>query len=352
MKHVIKYEYDGEENLKSVTQPSETALRWQFVYEAGTHQLKELIDGRGNKTLMKYENHKVVEETDPLGHVTTFEYKPLQTRTENKATKAIIVQYLTNSGLATSVTHGVATTHETTETSTYNQADELLRPLTAMADTTTYNTTVMATEKARLTQKVTKRNGRRLDARCQKPKPFRTEGSRPTYGKVTAIRKKLKVSAPEAETKVTAYTYYEHGKLKTVTNPLGRVWEYKYDSQGDRSAETDPENDERTWGYNTDSQETSTVSPRGHETGATESKFKTETVRNARGLPEKVIAPLKHETLFKIQQRQQSRRKDWIPKKTSPSSLQGGQRARRNRRTQQRRNQDALRRRGADQKAD
>jgi RHS repeat-associated protein len=81
-----------------------------------------------------------------------------------------------------------------------------------------------------------------------------------------------------------------------MTNPLSDTWKYEYDSQGDRTAETDPEGDKRTWGYNADSQETSTVSPRGHEAGAKESKFTTTTERNARGLPVKITAPLEHVT--------------------------------------------------------
>ena len=33
---------------------------------------------------------------------------------------------------------------------------------------------------------------------------------------------------------------------------------------GDRTAETDPDGNKRTWEYNEDSQETATVSPRGN----------------------------------------------------------------------------------------
>ena len=41
-----------------------------------------------------------------------------------------------------------------------------------------------------------------------------------------------------------------------MTDPLEKVWKYEYNTAGDKTAETDPESDKRTWGYNADSQET------------------------------------------------------------------------------------------------
>ncbi|MBS1860984.1 MAG: RHS repeat protein [Actinobacteria bacterium] len=77
-----------------------------------------------------------------------------------------------------------------------------------------------------------------------------------------------------------------------MTNPLGNAWSYEYDSNGDLKAETDPEGDKRTWGYNEDSQMTSTVSPRGNEEGAEAAKFTTMIERDAQGRPIKITDPL------------------------------------------------------------
>ena len=80
-----------------------------------------------------------------------------------------------------------------------------------------------------------------------------------------------------------------------MTDPLKRTWKYEYDNAGDKIAETDPEGDKHTWGYNEDSQETSMVSPRGHVKAGEESKYTTTTERDAQGRPIKAIDPLKHE---------------------------------------------------------
>jgi YD repeat-containing protein len=66
------------------------------------------------------------------------------------------------------------------------------------------------------------------------------------------------------------------------TKAASHTWEYEYDSYGDRTAEIDPEGNRRTWTYNADSQETSTVSPRGNET---------KIERDAQGRPVKVTEP-------------------------------------------------------------
>ncbi len=58
MNHVVKYTYEAG-NLASVTQPGELALRWQFKYNEA-HELTELTDGRGGKTVNAYNSAKQV----------------------------------------------------------------------------------------------------------------------------------------------------------------------------------------------------------------------------------------------------------------------------------------------------
>ena len=52
MGHEVKYTYESG-NLESVTLPGETSPRWQFKYD-GSHEMTEMIDGRGGKTINKY----------------------------------------------------------------------------------------------------------------------------------------------------------------------------------------------------------------------------------------------------------------------------------------------------------
>jgi YD repeat-containing protein len=92
MKRVVKYTYESG-NLKSVTQPGESALRWQFKYD-GSHRMTELTDGRSGKTTIEYNSsNQVTSETDPMKHTTSYEYATFHTTTTNHATGAVSVQY-------------------------------------------------------------------------------------------------------------------------------------------------------------------------------------------------------------------------------------------------------------------
>jgi RHS repeat-associated protein len=68
------------------------------------------------------------------------------------------------------------------------------------------------------------------------------------------------------------------------------------DQYGDRTSETDPEGDKRTFAYNADSQETSTTSPRGNAEGAEPAKYTTTIERDQEGRPVKITDPLGHKT--------------------------------------------------------
>jgi RHS repeat-associated protein len=297
MKHVVKYTYEGG-NLMTVTQPAESALRWQFKY-GEAHQLTEMTDGRGGKTINKYnEAHQEVEQVDPMSRATTFEYQPFWTKTTNVATGAVTMQYLESSGLGSAVTRGYGTSLATTERSTYNVAGELLTQTDGNGHKTEY-----AYE-----------NGNRItmvdpdgdETKWTYDSTHDIHTTTTPDGETTTIERNsdgdpLTVSrpAPASTTQVTKYTYDAHGDETSMEDPLKRVWKDEYDEYGDRKAEIDPESDKRTWIYNADSQETSTVSPRGHVAGAKESSFTTTTERDAQGRPTKVVAPLKHETLYK-----------------------------------------------------
>ncbi len=85
MGNIVKYAYESG-NLKSVTMPGEGSPRWQFKYD-GSHQLTEMVDGRGGKTTNSYDgSNRVVSQTDPMGHTLKFEYETFQTKITNEAT--------------------------------------------------------------------------------------------------------------------------------------------------------------------------------------------------------------------------------------------------------------------------
>jgi RHS repeat-associated protein len=297
MKHVVKYTYEGG-NLATVTQPGETALRWQFKYNS-SHELTEMTDGRSGKSIVEYNgSNQVISQTDPMKRVTSFEYTAFHTTVTNHATGAVTVQYFTSSGLPTSVTHGYGTTSATTEFRTYNAAGDLLTVTDGNGHTTKYgydahsNRTSMIDPDNNET-KWTYDSTHDVETET-KPNKETTTIKRTSDGDPEVIER----PAPGGKTQITKYKYGSHGEVESMTDPLERTWKYEYDTAGDKTAETDPEGDKRTWGYNEDSQETSMVSPRGHVSGAKESEFTTTTERDAQGRAIKVTDPLSHETKY------------------------------------------------------
>jgi RHS repeat-associated protein len=128
-----------------------------------------------------------------------------------------------------------------------------------------------------------------------KPNGETTTYKRDSHGNPEVVER----PAPGGTIQSTSYKYDPQGNIESITDPLKRISKYEYDNAGDRTVEIDPEGDKRTWGFNEDSQETSTVSPRGHVEGAEEAKYRTTTERDAQGRPLKVTDPLGHETKTK-----------------------------------------------------
>ena len=295
MKHVVKYTYESG-NLATVTQPGETALRWQFKYD-GSHRMFELTDGRGGKSTIEYNGlNQVTSQTDPLKRVTSYEYTAFHTKTTNHATGDVKMQYFTSGGMGTSLTNGYGTASATTETSVYNAADELLSFTDGNGHTTKYQydshgNRILKEDAEGNKTKWTYDGTHDVETETL-PNGETTTYKRNSHGDLEVIER----PAPGATTQSTSFTYTSHGQVESMTNPLKHTWKYEYDSAGDKTTETDPEGDKRTWGYNEDSQETSTVSPRGHVKSGEESKYTTTTERDAQGRPVKVTDPLGHET--------------------------------------------------------
>jgi RHS repeat-associated protein len=297
MKHEVKYIYEAG-NLATVTQPGETALRWQFKYN-GSHELTEMVDGRGGKTLTAYNGlNQVSEQTDPLGRKTTFEYTPFHTRSTNHATGAVTDEHFSSSGERVSITKGYGTTSATTEYSTYDAAGKVLSTTDGDGYTTRYGYDEYG-NRDKLIDPDEHETKWTYDATHDVHTMTKPDGETETIERnADGDPETISRPAPGSTTQTTKYTYDAHGDETSMEDPLKRVWKYEYDGAGDRTAEIDPEKDERTWKYNEDSQETSMVSPRGHASGAKESEFTTTTERDAQGRPLKVTDPLGHETKY------------------------------------------------------
>ena len=297
MKHVVKYTYEAG-NLKNVTQPAEAGLRWQFKYD-GSHEITEMTDGRGGKTINEYNgSHQVIKQTDPAGRELSFEYEAFHTKITNKITGSVTDEHFTSNDEPSSITHGFGTASATTQSFTYNASGLPLSITDGNEHTTKYgydgvsNRTSMVDPNKNET-KWTYDSTHDVETMTT-PKGETTTIKRESHGNPETISR----PAPGSTTQTTKYTYGSHGEVESVENPLKRVWKYGYDSKGDRTSETDPEANKRTWEYNEDSQETATVSPRGNVTGGKPTEFTTKIERDNQGRPLTVTDPLKHTTKY------------------------------------------------------
>ncbi|HWY17350.1 MAG TPA: RHS repeat-associated core domain-containing protein [Solirubrobacteraceae bacterium] len=295
--HTVKYTYEGGD-LKSVTQPAEEGLRWQFKYD-GSQELTEMTDGRGGKTVNEYNgSHQVVKQTDPAGHELSFEYEAFHTKITNKTTGSVTDEHFTSYDEPFSITRGFGTTSATTESFTYNVGGYVTSVADGNEHATTYgyngaNDRTSMVDPNKNETKWTYDSTHDVDTMTT-PKGETTTIKREARGNPEAIER----PAPASKTQITKYKYKTTGELESVEDPLKRVWKYEYDVHGDRTAEVDPLTDKRTWEYNEDSQEIATVSPRGNITGGEPSKFTTKIERDNQGRPLKITDPLTHTTKY------------------------------------------------------
>jgi RHS repeat-associated protein len=297
MGHTAKYAYEGG-NLTSVTLPGESSARWQFKYD-GSHQLTEMTDGRGGKTVNEYNSaHQVIKQTDPLKHELSFAYEPFHTQITNKATGAVTDEIFTSTDEPVSITHGYGTSLATTEAFTYNAGGYVTSVTDGNKHATKYgydsenNRTSMVDANEHETK--WGYNTTHVVTSVTTPKGEKTTIKRDSHGNAEAIER----PAPGEKTQTTKYKYGSHGELESVEDPLKRVWKYEYDSQGDRKTEEDPETDKRTFKYDEDSVETSSVSPRGNVEGTEAAKYTTKIERDEQERPKKVTDPLGHTTKY------------------------------------------------------
>jgi RHS repeat-associated protein len=290
--HTTKYAYEAG-NLVSVTEPGEASPRWQFKYNP-EHELTEVVDGRGHAVTNEYEAGRVIRQVDALSRERHWSYAGTEAEPETTITEpngSSTVEKFNELGLPVSVIRAKSTGLEAKTTFEYDGSDNLIAVTDANKHTIKYgydahgNRTKMIDANEHET-KWTYDSTHDVET-ITTPRGETTTIKRDSHGNAESVSR----PAPKEATQTTKYAYDSHGDVESMTDPLGRVWKYEYDSYGDRTAEIDPETDKRTWGYNEDSQETSTVSPRGNVTGGEPAAFTTTMERDAQGRPLTLVEP-------------------------------------------------------------
>ncbi len=300
MGHTVKYAYESEK-LKSVTQLGESGLRWQFKYNSEGEMASE-TDGRGHTVTTAYDvSNRVISQKDGLGRQRKWSYATIGSGTETTIIEpngATTVEKFNGAGLPTSIAHASGTPIAATTTYEYNEAGEPIAITDPNGHKTEYgydSTGDRTSEKNADGDQIKWTYDSTHDIlTITNPDNETTTIKRNSHGEPETVSR----PGPDNTTQTTRYSYDTDGDLETVTEPLERKLSYEYDSQGDKVGETDLEGDKRTWGYNEDSQVTSTVSPRGNAKGEEATKYTTKIERDAQGRPLIVTDPLGHQTKY------------------------------------------------------
>lgn len=299
MFHVVKYGYESG-NLASVTLPGEETPRWKFKYDA-SHQLIEMIDGRGGVVKTEYDGkHRVKKQTDPIGRVTKFEYgESEKTTTITEPNGSTTFEKFNEAGEPLEVIRakGIAGLERKT-TKEYNSAYGLIKATDALGHSMTFEYNAagdLTLEKDAEGNETKWTYNATHDVETETtPKGEKTTYKRDSHGNVEVIER----PAPGETTQKTTFKHAANGDLESAVDPLGRETKYEYDSYGNQKAATNPAGDKTTWVYDNDGYVIAKVPPRGNEEGAKAEEFETKTERDAQERPIKITDPLGHETKF------------------------------------------------------
>lgn len=297
MGHVVEYAYEGTD-LAAVTLPGEEAPRWQFEYDEA-HRLTTMIDGRGGETVNEYdEEDRVVSQTDPAERTTSIAYEPFHTRITNEETGSVTDQWFTTYNQPFSISVGVGTPSEATETFTYDDDGRLIARVDGNGHATTYGYDKegnRTSEKSPMGHEWKWTYNTNHDVISETtPRGETTMIERDANGNVETVSR----PAPGEVTQATTFAYYGNGQLKSLTDPLERTWSYGYNGQGDLTSEEDPLGNLQTFGYDENSRLAWTVAPRGNAEGTEPVDYTTTIDRDAQGRPVKVTDQLERVTEY------------------------------------------------------
>jgi RHS repeat-associated protein len=352
MHHTVEYTYGSEAeagDLTGITEPGETNKRWQFSYYP-SNLIKTETDGRGNTTRNEYNSqNQVILQEDAMGRTTHFEYETVgatefyegptwianETPEEEELeeieeaeevslraafneygaevgpspefntkittpTGSVTLEHFNSEDELKSLTRGYGSGPETESTEEfigYNSAEEPGFRVDGNRNATAYNYDAegnLEKETDALGHTTTWHYDHLHDVISEEtPNGHVTTITR---NEKTGAAEKVERPAPNEEKQTTKYAYGANGEVITSTVVLGatneRTWTYEYkDPYGDRTAETDPLGDKRTFAYNADSQLISATAPSGNAPKAAPVPSTTTIERDVQGRPLAVIEP-------------------------------------------------------------
>jgi RHS repeat-associated protein len=291
---IVTFSYDGSGNLQSAADVNGGATN--FTYDAN-HLLLTITDPRGGVVTNVYDGSgRVTSQTDAMGRQTTLSYTGpdgngnSSTSITDPKGNVTVDQYY--NGLLLAETKGYGTAQAATWSYTYDPLSLGVTSITDPNGDTTTQTWDASGNLLSRTDPLGRTTTYTYDAQNNlltftDPSGVTTTNTYDVHGNP------LTVSTPlvgGGSTRTTTYVYGDSshpGDVTSITDPVGKIWSYTYDTYGNRVSSADPLGDTTTETYNVLGQRAAETNPLGDTTSF---------ARNAFGDVTAITDPLNHVT--------------------------------------------------------
>jgi RHS repeat-associated protein len=239
----VSYTYNSIGKLATVTDPKGGVTTYTYN---GQNQIATVTDANGNSYQNVYDgNGRVIQQTAPDGGVTQYAYTLLN---PTVATSPVVTSVVTDPR-TNSITY------------TFNPAGYLQSITDAMGNQTVYNVDPSTNQKTSITDPLQRTTQYTYDGNGNLASETLLEAV--PLGEILGGSGSVDVVGPTT----TSYTYDPtFNKIATMTDPLGKVTAYTYDSHANRLTLKDPMSRVISYGYDSYGEKTSVTDPSGNTT--------------------------------------------------------------------------------------